>query len=178
MSSDIATELAAQTAAREAAEQRLADLIERVDGAQQLANMGDYDWHIAMDTNRWSDQLYRIYGHEPGSFEATYDVFLAHIHPDDRERVTRRPRARLRHRRAVRDGRAHRAARRQVRFLSSNGQVIMGPTGTPERMRGTCIDITDRVEAEQARSVAAAALSEPRCVGARRWRSTTTSFRA
>ena len=60
----------------------------RVDSAQQLANMGDYDWHISTDTNRWSDQLYRIYGHEPGSFNASYERFLSLIHPDDRERIS------------------------------------------------------------------------------------------
>ena len=46
----------------------LADLAARVNNAQQLANMGDYDWHIPTDTNTWSDQLFRIYGHEPQSF--------------------------------------------------------------------------------------------------------------
>ena len=44
----------------------LADLRSRVDNAQMLANMGDYDWHIETDTNTWSDQLFRIYGYEPG----------------------------------------------------------------------------------------------------------------
>ena len=109
MSSDIATELAAQTAAREAAEQALTDLSQRVDNAQQLANMGDYDWHIVPDTNRWSDQLYRIYGYEPQSFNASYDVFLKHIHPDDREMVTGVHQRAVRLRRALPDDRADRA---------------------------------------------------------------------
>ena len=59
------TELLAE---KQAAEEALRDLQARVDNAQQLANMGDYDWEIASDTNRWSDQLFRIYGHEPQSF--------------------------------------------------------------------------------------------------------------
>jgi CheY-like chemotaxis protein len=36
-----------------------------------------------------------------------------------------------------------------VRYLSSNGEVIMDATGTPVRMRGTCLDVTERVLAEQ-----------------------------
>jgi PAS domain S-box-containing protein len=36
-----------------------------------------------------------------------------------------------------------------VRYLSSNGEVIMDADRTPVRMRGTCIDITERVLAEQ-----------------------------
>jgi hypothetical protein len=45
--------------ARLDAEERLTDLVQRVDNAQHLAGMGDYDWHIPTDTNRWSDQLFR-----------------------------------------------------------------------------------------------------------------------
>ena len=72
---------------RAASEENLADLAARVDNAQHLANMGDYDWHIPTDTNRWSDQLFRIYGHEPQSFNPSYERFLSLIHPDDRERI-------------------------------------------------------------------------------------------
>ena len=44
-------QLARQSAARHLAEQQLADLAARVDNAQRLATMGDYDWHVASDTN-------------------------------------------------------------------------------------------------------------------------------
>ena len=43
----------------------------------------------------------------------------------------------------------------EVRYLSSNGQVIMSD-GRPVRMRGTCIDVTDQVLAEQERERSAA----------------------
>ena len=65
----------------------LADLRSRVDNAQRLADMGDYDWHIETDKNTWSDQLFRIYGYEPGAIQASYDVFMQHVHPDDRDKV-------------------------------------------------------------------------------------------
>jgi len=137
--------------ARLRAEHELSDLIARVDSAQQLANMGDYDWHIASDTNRWSDQLYRIYGHEPQSFNASYERFMSHIHPDDRERIQSV------HQQAYASGEPYEMLERilrpdgEVRYLASNGQVIQDANGTPVRMRGTCIDITDRVLAEQER---------------------------
>src|SRR4029079_9719707 len=81
--------LAHITAALERAvsQEDLADLTARVNNAQHLANMGDYDWHIPTNTNRWSDQLYRIYGHEPQSFNASYERFLSLVHEDDRERI-------------------------------------------------------------------------------------------
>jgi PAS domain S-box-containing protein len=133
------------------AEDALRDLQARVDNAQQLANMGDYDWHIASDTNRWSDQLYRIYGHEPQAFNPSYDMFLSFIHPDDQERIQ------AIHQRSYATGEPYEMIERivrpdgEVRHLSSNGQVVMDETGTPTRMRGTCIDITDLVLAEEER---------------------------
>ena len=137
--------------ARLVAESRLEDLTQRVDNAQQLANMGDYDWHIPTDTNRWSDQLYRIYGHEPGSFNASYERFLSMLHPEDRERIMGV------HQAAYASGEPYQMIERvvrpngELRYLSSNGQVIMNDEGVPVRMRGTCVDITDRVLAEQER---------------------------
>ncbi len=148
---DTALDLIDGGLARLVSAEQLADLTTRVNSAQQLANMGDYDWHIATDVNQWSDQLYRIYGHEPQSFNASYERFLSFIHPDDRERITGV------HQQAYASGEPYQMIERivrpdgEVRYLSSNGQVIQDETGTPVRMRGTCIDITDSVAAERAR---------------------------
>lgn len=131
--------------------ERLRDLQARVDNAQQLASMGDYDWHIASDTNQWSDQLYRIYGHEPQSFNASYERFLSFIHPDDRAMVTEV------HQRAYATGEPYQMIERilrpdgELRYLASNGQVLRDADGAPVRFRGTCIDITDRIRAEEER---------------------------
>jgi PAS domain S-box-containing protein len=145
---------------RETAEAALRDLQARIDNAQQLAHMGDYDWEIATDSNTWSDQLFRIYGHEPQSFMPSYDQFLSMIHPDDQERV------RAIHEQAYATGEPYEMIERivrpdgEVRYLSSNGQVVTDAAGTPIRMRGTCIDITERVLAENERETHAARVHE------------------
>ena len=118
--------------------------------AQRIGQMGSYDWDITSDTNRWSDELYRIYGTEPQSFNASYEKFLAFVHPDDRERVqevhrvafeTRQPYHTIE--RIVRpDG--------EVRVLDTWGEVVADADGNPIRMRGTCRDITEQQAAEQA----------------------------
>ncbi|MBB6626800.1 PAS domain-containing protein [Nocardioides sp. KIGAM211] len=141
-------------------EENLRDLTLRVDNAQSLANMGDYDWHIATDTNRWSDQLFRIYGHEPQAFSPTYDKFVSFLHPDDRDKIT------AIHQHSYATGEPYEMIERivrptgEVRYLSSNGQVVTDQEGTPVRMRGTCIDITDRVLAEEERERVAAQVQE------------------
>ena len=138
----------------------LAELRARVDDAQRLANMGDYDWHIVNDTNSWSDQLYRIYGHEPQSFNASYDRFLSMVHPDDRDAVT------AMHRQAYQSGGSWQMVERivrpdgEVRHLATSGVVVTDEQGKPVRMRGTCVDITERVSAERESEELAASLRE------------------
>ena len=145
-----------------AAQDELADLRLRTDQAEQLAHMGNYDWHIPTDTNRWSDELYRIYGHEPQSFNASYERFLGMLHPEDREKIQ------AVHQRAYATGEPYQMIERvvrpdgEVRHLSSNGQVVLDENGTPVRMRGTCVDITDLVHAEEAREEAISRLVELR----------------
>jgi len=141
---------------RAVADEDFADLAARVDNAQHLANMGDYDWHIPTNTNRWSDQLYRIYGHEPQSFNASYERFLSLVHEDDRERIS------TLHQQAYASGEAWQVIERivrpdgEVRHLLTNGEVVMGPDSVPVRMRGTCIDVTDRVLADAEKAQIAA----------------------
>ena len=155
---ELATQLIAATVARLSTAAELHDLQLRVDNAQKLAGMGDYDWHIESDTNRWSDHLFRLYGYEPQSFNASYDRFMELIHPDDRERIASI------HRHAYATGEPYHMIERIVRpdgeiaYLESNGEVIMDSSGAPVRMRGTCIDITVRVQAEETRIAAEAAL--------------------
>ena len=137
-------------------EESLSDLVSRVDNAQHLAHMGDYDWHIPSDKNTWSDELFRIYGHEPQSFNPSYETFLSLVHPDDRERII------AVHQQAYASGEPYEMIERivrpggEVRYLSSNGEVIKDEDGQPLRFRGTCVDITERVLADQERERIAA----------------------
>ena len=64
-------------------EKRLAD-------AQRIAHLGCWDWDIVTGELFWSDEVYRIFGLRPQEFGATYDDFLARIHPDDRRTVEER----------------------------------------------------------------------------------------
>ena len=68
-------------------EQELSRLSESLNQAQSIAHLGTWEWDIQKNTLWWSDEIYRIFGFEPQSFSATYDVFLQHVHPDDREMV-------------------------------------------------------------------------------------------
>lgn len=129
-------------------ERELRDSERRMVEAQELAHMGSYDWNILTDTNLWSDELYRIYGYEPQTFNASYDRFLSLLHPDDRDAIV------AVHQRAYASLEPYEMTERivrpdgSIRTLASNGEVIADDQGRPVRMRGTCVDITDRLRVE------------------------------
>ena len=52
--------------------------------AQRLANLGSWSWEVGTDRLEWSDQLYRIYGLDPGAVPLGLDTYLAQVHTQDR----------------------------------------------------------------------------------------------
>jgi PAS domain S-box-containing protein len=118
--------------------------------AQRLAHLGSWDWEIETDTATWSDELYRIFGVTPMTFEPTYDAFMEKVHPADRKRVARS------HKRAREASQPwtheYRIVRPDgdVRTLETNGGIIVDERGLVSRLVGATWDITDRKLAEEA----------------------------
>jgi PAS domain S-box-containing protein len=134
--------LGAALSERRAAEGELQRESANLAEAQELAHIGSWEWSIVENRVAWSDELFRIYGLEPGP-KVTYGSYLDHIHPDDRELV----------RETVRQARDdagpfsfdHRVVRPDgtVRWVHGRGRVILDASGKPTRMVGTSQDITD-----------------------------------
>jgi diguanylate cyclase (GGDEF)-like protein/PAS domain S-box-containing protein len=122
----------------------------RLEQAQAIAQMGSWEWDVRANKVSWSDELYRIYGLEPGQFGATFEQYLERVHTDDRERVQATiGRALADHRpfafeeRVVRPG-------GEIRLLESQGEVQTDQDGQVVRMIGVCHDVTERRAAEVA----------------------------
>lgn len=67
-------------------EGRARELLER---AEQVGGLGSWDWRPADGDLLWSDNLFRLFGYEPGAVAPSTDLVVEHAHPDDRERVAR-----------------------------------------------------------------------------------------
>ena len=130
--------------------EELREYAELMAAAEGIAGFGVWRWDLGSDHVRWSDELHRIYGVEPGQFDGTVDDFLARLHPEDRERVWEEVRHALEthgpfsfEERIVRpDG--------SVRVLLSQGRVVLGDDQTPAELFGVCHDITERRAAARA----------------------------
>lgn len=118
--------------------------------AERVAQMGSWVWLPATDRLLWSEQMYALFGHEPGAVDLGLEAFLAHVHPDDRERVaaviTRARETGEPYEFEVRilrpDG--------SMRTLRALGSCETGPRGAVVRMVGTLQDVTLQREAEAA----------------------------
>lgn len=116
--------------------------------AQRIAKIGNWDWNILTGELWWSDEIYRMFGRTPQSFDATYEAFTQTIHPDDRASVQAavdlavadQKDYNIRHRIMQLDG--------AIRVVQEEGEVTFDETGTATRMTGTVQDITDRVKTE------------------------------
>jgi PAS domain S-box-containing protein len=118
--------------------------------AQALAHLGSWGWDIDTGQVQWSDELFRIFGHEPSSIHVMHDTFLAALLPDDYDRVLA----------AINDALAgkisydieYRIVRpnSEVRSIYARGDVYRDATGHPFRMAGTVLDITERKQVEEA----------------------------
>ncbi len=73
------------TASKQAAE-ALRQSEERLRQATRASRAGIFDHDYLTNMLYWSPELRDIYGRAPND-PATFDAFIAHIHPDDRERV-------------------------------------------------------------------------------------------
>ena len=118
--------------------------------SQALAHLGSWDWDIDSGNVWWSDEQYRLLGHEPGTIPATHDTFLRAVYPDDRVHVQRaidaalagRPRFDMECRIVRPNG--------EIRVISCRGEVLRDSGGQPISMSGSILDITDRKRVEEA----------------------------
>jgi PAS domain S-box-containing protein len=151
--------LGAVLAERALAERRAAQAVENLNEAQRLAHVGSWNWEIGIDRVTWSDELYRMYGLEPGSIDVSYDSFIERVHPEDRAMVREHVE------RAYADGRPftfeHRLVHPDgtVRWALSRGRVVTDEHGKPVRMVGTGQDVTDRKQLDELRDSILATVS-------------------
>ena len=135
----------------------------RLAEAQRLAKLGSWDWDLEKDVLVWSDEHYRIFGVEPGSFDLSYGSILEdHIHRDDRELLRERVRHTLEtHEPFSFDCRVVWPDGEQ-KIIHSRGSVGLDSEGRPIRMFGTAQDVTEQRLAHLAQSRLASELEGER----------------
>jgi PAS domain S-box-containing protein len=125
-------------------------LLER---AEELAQIGSWDWDLISGRVVWSDNLFRLFGLQPGEIEPSAESLASRFHPDDIADIRRRTdRARVTGDMEPLSFRILRADG-EVRHMRSTIATVEQQDGQAQRIIGAMQDLTDRYRAD--RNVAA-----------------------
>jgi PAS domain S-box-containing protein len=150
---DVTEERQARDALR-ASEQRLRAASTRLESMLSAAEIGAWVWDLRANRIESDTNFARLCGLTTEEVrDATPDLFLQHIHPEDREYV------RAVSYEALRSGALRSDAFRivrpdgSVRWVMGRGKVHYDESGEPQALPGLVIDITERMLAEHERQI-------------------------
>jgi PAS domain S-box-containing protein len=116
------------------------------ESAEQLGEMGSWEWIVETDELIWSDNHFRLYGLEPNELRPSLEFVIEQTHPEDRERIKGE----------VEDAREGAGSKRveyrivrwdrEVRYLRS---TVASIEAHPRRVIGYVQDITERHRVER-----------------------------
>ncbi|MFD1062011.1 CHASE3 domain-containing protein [Winogradskyella litorisediminis] len=112
--------------------------------SEKVNNVGSWRWNIDSNKFQFSENLFRLLGEKPYSFEQTVEAFNQFVHPDDVEKLNEHVEAMMEmkelpfiyFRIIQKDG--------TVRHLKSFGKSIINIDGS-KQLLGTTTDITDEI---------------------------------
>ena len=135
--------------ARQRVEQSLKDARDRLEEAQRAAHLGNWEFDAVNDQITGSQEFYRLFDVVPEGL-SRFSQFVERLHPDDRERVQRDVADALKQDRPYDTDYRVRLSDGGWRDVIARGRVFVDEGGKPLRMVGTCLDITERKQAENA----------------------------
>jgi PAS domain S-box-containing protein len=129
-----------------ALEREAQDLTERLAMALEAGGFGTWHWDRRTGTVEWDAAMEALYGLAPGTFDGTFDSYVALIHPDDREATLRRVEEAIRaresyvvdHRVVWPDGSVH--------WVQGKGRVTVDAAGEVTGTIGCTADVTEQMQ--------------------------------
>ncbi|AKB17960.1 PAS domain S-box protein [Methanosarcina sp. WWM596] len=118
--------------------------------AQVSAGAGIWDWNMSTEKLEWSEELFRLFGLDPGKSDASFEVWRSVLHPDDRLIAERRIETAIINHIPLASEYRIVLPSGDVRWINALGNTTYGSEGKPQRISGICIDITERKKAEEA----------------------------
>lgn len=121
---------------------------DRLAHAQKLTHVGNWDRDLVSTEERWSSEIYRIFGYAPHSFAPSERRMLKSVHPDDRQMFQSSMRQGLATREKFNFEFRVRRSNAEVRFVLALNEVVRDRKGEAVSLLGTLQDVTERRLAE------------------------------
>jgi len=116
--------------------------------AQRLAHVGSFDWNLRSNAVTWSDELYRIFGLQPGEVNVAGDA-ISLIHPEDRDLVFSTVMSSVKSKEPYSFYYRILRADGDERIVFSRGHIVSDEDSEPIRVFGATQDVTELKQAEE-----------------------------
>jgi PAS domain S-box-containing protein len=116
--------------------------------AQAIGRIGNWELDLSTNLLWWSDQVYALFGRDPGSFDGRIQSMLQMMHAQDRDVFMQRRKE------AIQQGQSLEMEYRivlpsgHVRWIHQMGRVYLDDNGNAVRRAGVVQDITARKQAQ------------------------------
>lgn len=133
----------------ETLEQRVSERTQQLQDAQRIGRMGNWSSDLLNDQLYWSDEIYRIFGYQPGEIHPSQERLADALHPDDAPSIKQAWQD------AFSKGDRHSNDYRIIlptaeeRWVHEEVIATLGDNAKPIKFAGTIQDITERKLIEQ-----------------------------
>lgn len=121
--------------------------------AEELSQLGCFDWDLETNQLRWTDGLFRIYGLQPQQFTATLEGFMDRVLPEDRPEVMRSIQQAIANCGGFVNVERIVHSSGEIRTLESRGKVLVDANGKARKLIGVCHDITQQTELSKSQEI-------------------------
>jgi PAS domain S-box-containing protein len=135
--------------ARVRSEDKLKQITERFEMAQQAAEVGTWDWDVVTGHIEWSNQMFNLFRLDPLENTASFESWKSIIHPQDAETASLRINEALRQKTILNSDYRIVLPDGQIRWINAIGEGKYDDQGRPIRMIGICMNINDNKKAEE-----------------------------
>jgi len=134
---------------RRRTEAELEESEKRLQNAQEIAKIGNFEWNFQSKKTYWSSQLYKIHGRDPEKGVPSYKEYLQHVYPEDREKVKYDVRKAKETGEYLTEYRIKRFDNGEIRYVQTKGRVNYDENSKPLLLEATEQDITKRKKTEK-----------------------------
>lgn len=135
---------------RKQAEKALREYTRKLEQAEEAANLGSWEYNVRDGSGWWSKQMFRMLGFEPRNEVPTFEEYLTHVHPKDREAVSEVLKNIGKGKVTVLDEYRSNPEFGPLRYFGTTALSIQDESGKTVKIIGAILDITNLKLAQEA----------------------------
>lgn len=134
---------------RKQAEQALKEYTRKLEQAEEAANLGSWEYNVLDGSGWWSKQMFHMLGFASRDEVPSFEEYLTHVHPEDREAVSKVLRNIAKGEVTVLEEYRSNPEFGPLRYFGTSAQNIKDESGKTVKIVGSILDITELKMAEE-----------------------------